>query len=506
MRASKSSAEVAVVSASRKRSRLASARSWSMPGDGEVALAAGLLGPLDRAVERGQDALAVRPLVAEVGTRLVGPQRQQRGRAGRQHLAVVGFDGRALAGGGGETEDGDERQERTTGRGVEHAARLPTALARSSETGGSPARRAYDRGDEPELALLEGQRAAGPVSPLLLALLAALLFGASTPASKLLLGTLPPLHLAGLLYLGAAAGMLPVALRDRRRRPRKPIDRRNLGRLAGSVVFGGIVGPVLVLLALRRSTSGSVALLLNLEIVATAVLGVALFREHLGRLGWGGVAGGLAAGALISAGSGWPGLRAGLLVAGACLAWGLDNHFTALIDALGPAEAAVWKGLWPAGRTSPSAGARAGSPGAGGRPRGARRRRLLVRAQHRALRRRGPAPGRDARAGGLRERALPRRRALLRAARRAARLGASRRRDPARGRRRPARARSATSMPTCIPSSSTCTAIGTTTATTCTCIPAWRRRCATRTCIRHEPLAHAHRHLPDLHHRHAHRG
>ena len=195
------------------------------------------------------------------------------------------------------------------------------------------------------LALLEGQRAAGPVSPLLLALLAALLFGASTPASKLLLGTLPPLHLAGLLYLGAAAGMLPVALRDRRRRPRKPIDRRNLGRLAGSVVFGGIVGPVLVLLALRRSTSGSVALLLNLEIVATAVLGVALFREHLGRLGWGGVAGGLAAGALISAGSGWPGLRAGLLVAGACLAWGLDNHFTALIDALGPAEAAVWKGL-----------------------------------------------------------------------------------------------------------------------------------------------------------------
>ena len=53
---------------------------------------------------------------------------------------------------------------------------------------------------------------------------------------------------------------------------------------------------------------------------------------------------GLAAGALISLNGGVPGLTAGLLVVGACVAWGLDNHFTALIDALSPSEATVCKG------------------------------------------------------------------------------------------------------------------------------------------------------------------
>ncbi len=181
--------------------------------------------------------------------------------------------------------------------------------------------------------------------PLLLALLAALLFGASTPASKLLLDDLPPLQLAGLLYLGAAAGTLPLALRQRARRARRRIDRANGVRLVGSVVLGGIAGPVLVLLALREASSASVALLLNLELVATAALGVLAFREHLGRAGWLGVATGLLAGLLLSAQGGPPGARAAVLVAAACVAWACDNHLTALIDAVSAAEAACLKGL-----------------------------------------------------------------------------------------------------------------------------------------------------------------
>ncbi len=183
------------------------------------------------------------------------------------------------------------------------------------------------------------------MQPLLLALLAALLFGASTPASKALLGDLSPVQLAGLLYLGAALGTAPAAWRDRRTKRHARIDGRNLARLAGAVLFGGVAGPVLVLLALRSSTSSSVALLLNLEMGATAALGVLLFREHIGTLGWLGIASGLAAGVLLCFGGGLPGLSAGLLVAGACVAWGLDNHLTALIDGLTPAEATAWKGL-----------------------------------------------------------------------------------------------------------------------------------------------------------------
>ncbi len=181
--------------------------------------------------------------------------------------------------------------------------------------------------------------------PLALALVAALLSGASTPASKVLLEDLSPLQLAGLLYLGAALGTAPLAWRERGHRRGARVDRVSLVRLAGAVLLGGAVGPVLVLLALRSTTSASVALLLNLELVATAVLGVLFFREHMGAGGWLGVVAGFGAAILLSAQGGLPGAWAGLLVAAACAAWGMDNHLTALIDGLSPAETTAWKGI-----------------------------------------------------------------------------------------------------------------------------------------------------------------
>jgi drug/metabolite transporter (DMT)-like permease len=194
------------------------------------------------------------------------------------------------------------------------------------------------------------------VYALLLALLSAVLFGASTPASKVLLRELTPLQLTGLLYLGAALGVAPVVGRERRRGLRAAGSRANARRLAGAVLFGGFLGPLLMLLGLRRSDAGSVALLLNLEMVATAVLGVAFFREHIGRLGWAGVGGVVAAGAILAGAGGWPGLVAALLVAAACVCWGLDNHWTALVDGITPAASTLVKGLG-AGATALALGA-----------------------------------------------------------------------------------------------------------------------------------------------------
>ncbi len=180
---------------------------------------------------------------------------------------------------------------------------------------------------------------------LLLALVSAALFGASTPASKLLLGELEPFQLAGLLYLGAALAMAPTVPLQRRRHVRPPrLDRRNRLRLGGAILFGGVIGPVLLLFGLGLSLAGSVSLLLNLEMVATAVLGVLLFREHLGRGGWAGVIGVVIAGAILAGTGGWPGLAAAALVAAACVCWGLDNHLTALIDGITPAHSTLWKG------------------------------------------------------------------------------------------------------------------------------------------------------------------
>ena len=181
--------------------------------------------------------------------------------------------------------------------------------------------------------------------PFLLALAAAALFGAATPLSKYLLADLGPFQLSGLLYLGAAAGVMPMVIHRRLRQPPWRMEARTQRLLLGAITLGGILGPVLLLFGLRLAAAASVALWLNLEAVATALLGVWLFRDHLGRNGWIGAAGILVAALILGWGQDAAGWQAGLLVAGACLCWGFDNHFTALIDGISPEQSTLWKGL-----------------------------------------------------------------------------------------------------------------------------------------------------------------
>ena len=143
---------------------------------------------------------------------------------------------------------------------------------------------------------------------MLLGLISAILFGASTPASKLLLAELAPFQLAGLLYLGAVLGMTPVVIFGSRHTLSSPLNRSNRIRLGGAIVLGGMLGPLLLLMGLRLTTAGSVSLILNLEMAVTAVLGVVLFREHLSRLGWLGIIGLVGTGILVSFEGGRQGL------------------------------------------------------------------------------------------------------------------------------------------------------------------------------------------------------
>jgi drug/metabolite transporter (DMT)-like permease len=182
------------------------------------------------------------------------------------------------------------------------------------------------------------------VSGVAQAFVSALLFGASTPASKWLLAGLTPLQLAGLLYLGAALGMALPFARERRAGAAPSMGRTNALRLFAAIALGGVAGPVLLLEGLRISSAGSVSLLLNLEMAATALLGVLFFREPLGPIGWLGVLGAVAAGALVSGDTGWPGFVSALWVAAACLCWGFDNQLTARIDGITPARSTFWKG------------------------------------------------------------------------------------------------------------------------------------------------------------------
>jgi len=180
---------------------------------------------------------------------------------------------------------------------------------------------------------------------ILAAMVSAVLFGASTPIGKILLETLPPFQLAGLLYLGAAIGVLPFSVVGRRSVSLSGLDRKNAGRLACAIGFGGILGPVLLLMGLQKGSGASVSMWLNLELVATAVLGYFVFKDHLGRFGWLGVMGTIFASVLLSRGEGTIGVTALLFVTGACVCWALDNHLTALIDTITPSQSTFWKGL-----------------------------------------------------------------------------------------------------------------------------------------------------------------
>ena len=178
-----------------------------------------------------------------------------------------------------------------------------------------------------------------------IALLSALLFGAATPISKPLLDHLTPFQLAGLLYLGAALGVVIIILRERNFKAPWHLDRRNRLRLLGAVLFGGVLGPLALLAGLNMALAASVSMWLNLEMVATAILGHFIFKDHLSRTGWIAAGGILVAAIILAAGEGLAGIQAGILVAAACLCWSIDNHLTALIDGISPAQSTFWKGL-----------------------------------------------------------------------------------------------------------------------------------------------------------------
>lgn len=171
---------------------------------------------------------------------------------------------------------------------------------------------------------------------------AAVLFGVSAPLAPRLTDDMGAFTLAGLLYLGAAIAVLPSSLTYR---PSMPALKASAPRLAGAVVLGGAVGPVLLAFGLARVPAATSSLLLNLELVFTTVVAGLLFHEHIGRR----VATGTAlvvAGGVVLGWSGDPQFRWGaVLIAGACLCWAFDNSITAALDRIAPAHITLAKGL-----------------------------------------------------------------------------------------------------------------------------------------------------------------
>ncbi|MEX0851938.1 MAG: DMT family transporter [Bauldia sp.] len=183
----------------------------------------------------------------------------------------------------------------------------------------------------------------------LLASASAGLFGLSIPVVKLLVSEVDPGLLAGFFYLGSGLGLaaLRAVLGRARRQSETPLGRRDLPWLAGAILFGGVIGPLLLIAGLSRTSGATASLLLTFEGLATALIAWFAFRENVNpRVATGMML--IAAGGAVLA---WQGgmdfveLIGPAAIIGACLAWGIDNNLTRKVALADPLEIATLKGL-----------------------------------------------------------------------------------------------------------------------------------------------------------------
>jgi drug/metabolite transporter (DMT)-like permease len=169
------------------------------------------------------------------------------------------------------------------------------------------------------------------------ALLAAFLFGASTPFAKLLIGGIDPWVLAGILYLGSGLGLILLLIFNYLRTKIAPISPSKIDFqwLMGATLFGGVLGPVFMMTGLSLSTAASSSLLLNLEGVLTSVIAWVVFREHYDKRIVLGMISIFLGGIILSwsSDSTFGVSHGAIFIIAACLCWAIDNNLTRKVSA-----------------------------------------------------------------------------------------------------------------------------------------------------------------------------
>ncbi len=183
------------------------------------------------------------------------------------------------------------------------------------------------------------------------ALIAALLFGASAPLAKLLLGEVEPIPLAAFLYLGSGIGLLVVKLIRRVNQQglddEARVGRSDFGWLAGAMIAGGVAAPITLLFSLKNTPAATASLLLNFEGVATTLIAFLAFKESISRRAWWAIALITIASIVLSINlnAEWGFSLGALGIIAACVLWGVDNNFTRNISAKDPMVIVTIKGL-----------------------------------------------------------------------------------------------------------------------------------------------------------------
>ena len=187
-------------------------------------------------------------------------------------------------------------------------------------------------------------------APILAVLVSGALFGLSVPFSKILVGDMRAVMLAGLLYAGSAIGLLAWMVVRRKvapAKPSEPLTRTDVPYLAGAVLCGGVLGPIFLMTGLERTAGSSASLLLNLEGVFTALIAVAVFHEHGGWKLWTALAAMTGASFILSYSPGGQILGEGpLLIILAMACWGIDNNLMQKVSGHDPVQLAAIKSVF----------------------------------------------------------------------------------------------------------------------------------------------------------------
>lgn len=183
------------------------------------------------------------------------------------------------------------------------------------------------------------------------ALIAALLFGASAPLAKLLLGEIEPILLAAFLYLGSGIGLLGVKLflsmNQQWANNEARVEKSDFGWLAGAILAGGVAAPITLLFSLKNTPAATASLLLNFEGVATTLIAFFVFKESISRRAWWAIALITIASVFLSINLNkeWGFSLGALGIIVACVLWAVDNNFTRNISAKDPLVIVTIKGL-----------------------------------------------------------------------------------------------------------------------------------------------------------------
>ena len=191
---------------------------------------------------------------------------------------------------------------------------------------------------------------AGYQAGIFLAVLAAALYALNAPLSKLLLDFMPSTLMAGFLYLGAGLGMGVIALGRklfRRAAKERRLTKKELPFTLAMIALD-IAAPICLMLGLKSTTAANASLLNNFEIVATAVIALAVFKESISPRLWAGIVFVTLSCTLLSL-EDIEGLRfsfGSLFILLACVCWGFENNCTRKISSKDPMEIVLLKGIF----------------------------------------------------------------------------------------------------------------------------------------------------------------